>query len=97
MLTVVGQEILQPLADQGLVIGVGTEGAADQSGCAIADVAGNQLVGEFGASQMPERGIDRVNQVKPRVNERAIEIENEQLDGARFELTVEADHGVFPA
>jgi hypothetical protein len=38
-----------------------------------------------------------VNQVEPRVNERAIEIENEQLDGARFEWTVEADHGVFPA
>ena len=69
--------------------------AADQHGRAVAYVAGNQVFGQFGTPQVPQRGVDRVHQVEAGVDQRAIEVEDEQLDGLGVELAMEADHWIF--
>ncbi len=41
---------------------------------------------------MPQRGIDRVHQVQAGINQRAVKIEDHQLDGVRIEWAIEFDH-----
>src|SRR5207245_9136275 len=41
---------------------------------------------------MPDHGVHRVNQIQPRINQRAIQIKHQQLDFMRIELAVELDH-----
>ena len=42
---------------------------------------------------MPQRGIDRVNQIQTRIDQGSIEIENYQLEREGIELAIEFDQG----
>ena len=88
---IISQEIFQAGAHQLLVVGLGAQGPADQRGRSIPDVAGNHVVGQFGALHMPQRGIDRMHQVEAGVDQRAVKIENQQSNSMRIERAVEFD------
>jgi hypothetical protein len=59
------------------VVGV-AEGAADEHGGAVADVAGDEGVGQGRLADVGEGGVDGVAEVEGGVDERAVEIEDEQ-------------------
>ena len=44
---------------------------------------------------MPQRGIDRVNQIQTRIDQGSIEIENYQLEREGIELAIEFDQGAL--
>jgi hypothetical protein len=52
----------------------------DEDGGAIADVTGNGFFGQFRAMQVAERGVHGMDQVEFRIDERAIEIENQSAN-----------------
>jgi len=60
---------------------VGAERFGDQDGGAVADVAGDDFFGEFGAIQFAEGGVDGMDQVELGIDESAVEIENYGADG----------------
>ena len=57
------------------------ESATDQHACSVADVARDDGFGEFGLSKMDEASIDRVAEVDARIDEGAVEIEDEKCEG----------------
>ena len=92
VLAIVRQKKLQTLAHDGLVDHLSAQRALDQNRRAIAHVAGDNVVGQLGPPDMAQRGIHRVHQIEPRIDQRAIEIENHQLDRARIEGAAGMDH-----
>ena len=73
------------LGDVLVVVGVAfgvAEGAADEHGGAVADVAGNDGVGQRGLAEVCERSVDGVAEVDAGVDEGAVEIEDEEARGA---------------
>ena len=54
------------------------EGAADEHGGAVADVAGDDGVGELRLAEVGEHGVDGVAEVDAGVDEGAVEIEDEE-------------------
>jgi hypothetical protein len=50
---------------------------------------------QFGTADMAHRGIHGMNQIEPRVNQRAIQIKHQQAEAARIERAQEANHGQF--
>lgn len=87
---IVRKKIFQRLFHHGLVLGI-AQGAADQRRCPIADIGGNHIAGKFGPVAMPQHGIDRVNEIEARVDERAIEVKDQQLNRIRGELAMKYD------
>ena len=92
---IVSKEVVQAGAYQFLVAGFAAQGPADQRGRSIAHVAGNHVVGQFRALHMPQRGIDRMHQIQPGVDQRAIKVEDHQLDFAGVEWAIDLDHAVL--
>lgn len=60
--------------------GAFAEKAADENLGAIPDKTVDSVVGERGAAQMGKRGVDGEREVELRIDERAIEIEDEDAD-----------------
>ena len=60
-----------------VAVGV-AEGAADEHGDAVADVAGDDGVGELGLAEVGEGGVDGVAEVDAGVDEGAVEVEDEE-------------------
>ena len=54
------------------------EGAADEHGGAVAEVAGDDSRREFGLAEVAEHGVDGVGEINARVDEGAVEIEDEE-------------------
>ncbi len=54
--------------------------APHQHGRAIADVGRDDIQGKVVPSEVPQHPIDGVGQVVARIDQRAIKVENEQLD-----------------
>jgi hypothetical protein len=54
------------------------EGAADEHGCSVTDVAGDDGFGEFGLAEMGEGGVDGVAEIDPGVDESAVKIEHKE-------------------
>src|SRR5438876_7084579 len=69
------------------------QGSANQHGSAISHVGSDHFPRQFRTFEMSEHGVDRVDQVQPRVNKGAVEIKDQQLDGVGIELPIELDHG----
>jgi hypothetical protein len=67
-------------------MGVG-EGAADQDGGSVADVAGDDGLRQGGAAIVGEHGVDGVGEIDLGVDEGAVEVEDEEVRGAM-------EHGV---
>jgi hypothetical protein len=42
--------------------------------------------------EVPKHGINRVDQVKTRINQRSVEIEDREIDASRIEWMVETGH-----
>jgi hypothetical protein len=61
----------------GVAFGV-ADGAADQHGDTIADVAGDDSFGKRGLAKVREGGVDGVAEVDARVDESAVEIEDDE-------------------
>ena len=57
------------------------EGAADEHGDTVADVAGDDGLGEFGLAEVSECGVDGVAEVDAGVDEGAVEVEDEEAGG----------------
>ncbi len=83
---------LHPFVAPFLVAGLAAQGPADQRGRSISHVAGNHIVGQFRPLHMPQRGIDRVHQIEAGVDQRAVKVEDYQLDCAGIEWAIEFDH-----
>src|SRR5579859_763801 len=94
VLAVVKQKVLQRAHEERLVVRV-AQGAAHQRRSAVADVAGDDVEGEFGASEVPQHGIDGVGQVEARIHQGAIEIENEKPQLLARNWAVENDHSII--
>ena len=88
---VVGEEVLERFVYQMLVAGI-AERPPDQGGSAVADVGGDAVAGEFGASEVLEHGVDGMDEIEAGVDQGAVEIEDEQLDLVGIEWAVELDH-----
>ena len=80
---VVGEEKLQALAHNCVLNGLAAQCPLNQNRCAVAHVTGDHVVGQAGSSDMAKSRVDGVHQVEARVNERAVEIKDYELDGAR--------------
>jgi ParB-like chromosome segregation protein Spo0J len=63
------------------VAGRVAEGAADEHGGSVADIAGDDGFGELGLAEMEEHGVDGVAEVDAGVDEGAIEIEDQETRG----------------
>ncbi len=75
------------------------EGSADEHGGSVADVAGDDGVGELGLAEVDEGGVDGVAEVDAGVDEGAVEIEDEEAGGGgrhRSSLTEEGTAGRRP-
>jgi len=68
------------------------EGAADQHDGAVADVAGDHRIGQRLAFKLHQSGVDTVAEVSRRVDQRAIEVKDEQLQGLSGQRTKYANH-----
>src|SRR5215510_10349363 len=88
---IVSQEIFQGFLDEPLIIGV-AQSSANQHGGAIADIAGNGVVGRFWAMKMPQHGIHRMNQVQTGVNQGAVQVKNEEFNPLSVKGTIELNH-----
>ena len=55
---------------------VGAQRFGDQDGRAVADVAGDDFFGQFGAIEFAEGGVDGMDQVELGIDEGAVQIEN---------------------
>src|SRR6202030_1034988 len=80
---VMGEEKFQGAVEL-LGVHVLAQGFGDEHGRAIADVAGNSFIRQFRAMQLAERGVYRMDQVELRIDERAVEIENQSANGGKI-------------
>jgi carbonic anhydrase len=79
----------------GVAFGV-PDGAADQHGGPVADVARDDGFGEGGLAEMGEGGVDGVAEIDARVDEGAVEIEDDEAgrEGERHRLSVNDAVGI---
>ncbi len=91
VLAVVEDEVLQGLAHQVAVVGV-AQGAADQHRRAVAHVALHHLHRQLHPPELAQHGIDRIGQVYARIHQRAVQIEDQQLDVFGGDLAVYPNH-----
>jgi len=89
---VVGEKKLQSLAKGCFVDGIAAESALDQDWCAVADIAGDDVVGEGGTSDVAEGGVDGMHEIEARVDQGAIEVKDDKLDGVGIECSAGLDH-----
>jgi len=88
---VIGEEVVESILDQAFIAGI-AEGAAHQHWGAVAYVGGDDIAGEFRASQVLEHGVYGVDEVEAGVDQGSVEIEDQQPDVPGIELAVELDH-----
>ena len=89
---VVSQKKFQPLANQRFLRCFAAERTLDQDGRPVAHVAGNHFIRQFRPPNVAKRCIDRVHQVQPRIDQRAVEIEDHKFDQMRIESAQGSDH-----
>ncbi len=89
---VVGEKKLQSLAKGCFVDGIAAESALDEDWCAVADIAGDDVVGEGGTSDVAEGGVDGMHEIEARVDQGAIEVKDDKLDGGGIECSAGLDH-----
>ncbi len=94
VLAIVSKEKLQALADQRFIDGFAAQRSLNQDGSAVAHIAGNHVVRQLGPPDMAERGVDGMHQVESRIDQRAVEIEDYQLDGLRIEGAAGLNHAL---
>src|SRR5258708_2255557 len=68
------------------------EHAPDEGWRAVSDVGSHDIAVEFSTTKMPEHGIHRVDEVKARVDQSAVEIENYKIERLRIEAAVKTNH-----
>src|SRR5580765_723574 len=59
----------------------------------ISDIRGNHISRQLRPSAMPKHGINRMNQVQPRIDEGSVQIKNQEPNRAGIKVPVGADHG----
>src|SRR5882724_1672932 len=94
MNAVVAEKIVQCRLKESLVSQI-AEGAPHQRGSTVPDIRSDDFARQLGPFEMSQHGIDRVNQIKPRIDERPVQIKYEQPNGPNIERTQEANHGQF--
>jgi hypothetical protein len=67
----------------------------DQYRRPVANIAGDNVFGKFRAPDMAQRGIDGMHQVQARVDECAVEIEDDQLNFVGIKRAMSANHYQF--
>ena len=92
--TVVRQEKLQALPHERIVDRLAAERALNQNWSAITHIAGNHVIGQRRPSDVAQRGVHGVHQIEARINQRAIEIEDHQLDRVRVKGAAGLDHAL---
>ena len=92
VLAVVGEEKLQSLADEGIVDGLAAQSALDEDRRPIADIARDHVVGQFRALDVTQGGVDGMHQVEARVDQRAVEIKDDEFYGVRIKRTADTNH-----
>src|SRR5579872_4002555 len=88
---VVGEKKFEGFFYDFLVLGI-AERTAYEHGSAVADVGSDHVAWEFGALHEPQHRVDGMNEVKARVDQGAIEIEDQELDRCGVEVPSKADH-----
>jgi hypothetical protein len=88
---VVAQKVFQRLRCELLVGGI-AQRSPHQRRSAIPDVRRNQVSRQLRLIEIAQHGIDRLNQIHPRVDQRSIEIENQQPHLVGIEMAVELNH-----
>lgn len=91
VLAVVSQKIFERAPDRAFVFGI-AERAADQHRRTVTNVRGDDVAGQFGASEVAEHGVYGMDEIEPRVDQCAIEVEDEELDGGGIERAESTDH-----
>src|SRR5579862_4588610 len=89
---IVRQKKFQSFADGGFINLLSSQRALNENGRTVADIAGDHVVGKFGTSNVAQRGVHRMHQVKTGIYQRAVEIEDDELDGTWIKGTTSADH-----
>src|SRR5579862_4363471 len=91
---IVGKKEFQALANDGFVDGIGfiAQRALNQNGSAVAYITGDNVIGQLGTSDMAQGGVDRVHQVEARIDQGAVEIENDKLDGVGIKTALLTNH-----
>src|ERR1700692_189028 len=88
---VIAEEIVQCLAVQNRG-GVFAEGATHESRSTVPHIAGDNVPLEFGATEVAQRSIYRVNQIEAGVNQRAIEIKSQQAKAMGIKMAQKTNH-----
>ena len=97
VLAVVVEEVLVGFAQKffaGLDPIVGGEGAANEGERTIADVCGDEFIGEMRAVEVFECGVDLVAKVLRGVDQGAVEVEDEKFETVHGHRTEDADHEI---
>jgi hypothetical protein len=89
--TIVGEKVFERRLHCSFIFGV-AQGSPDQHWGAIADIRSDYVTRQFRVLEVPEGGIDGMNQVQAGIDQRAIEIKHDQLDLVGIELAVKLDH-----
>src|SRR5438270_8508995 len=91
MLAIIGEEKRQRLLQEGFVVRV-TQSATDQSGCAIADISGDDLYRQLVAAVLAKHSVDGICQVNAGIEQGAVQVEDEQAKLGQRRAAAEADH-----
>ena len=89
---IVRQKKLQTLAHDGLLNRLAAERALNQNRRAIAHITGNHIIGQLRTPDVAQRRVHRVHQIEARINQRAVEIEDHQLNRVRVEGAAGLNH-----
>ena len=81
VLAIVRQEVLQRVLHQRLIVRI-PQRTADQHPCAIADVCRDDLLRQWLPAKLGQHGVDRVRQIEPRIDQRPVQIEDNQANPA---------------
>ena len=92
--SVVRQEIIQSFFQISMVPGI-AQCSLHQHGCTIAYVGRDHFRRKLRPVEVAQHGIYRVHEIKPGIDQSAVEVKDQQLDGLRVELPVELDHFAF--
>lgn len=59
------------------------QGAADEHGCSIANVGGDDGFGETGLVEVGKRGVDRIAEIDAGIDQGAVEVEGDEARWGR--------------
>ena len=89
----IGDKVVESAGQQRVVECFRVKSSADKCRRDVGHITGDQVLGQLGTFHVPQRGVDRVDQVEAGIDQSAVEVEDDQPERGRIELAMEFDQG----